>query len=99
MRLPSEPAVHAESLHSLRWLPRYLDTCVWLDNNQPAGWDGVISLSLSLSLSLAQCREAGAARADQMESMLLASHCPPAPSPSGRGLNCGGQPRHAHVLC
>ena len=23
------------------------DTCVWLDNNQPAGWDVVISLSLS----------------------------------------------------
>ena len=30
-------------------LPGYLDTCVLLDNNQPAGWDMVISLSLSLS--------------------------------------------------
>ena len=32
-----------------RWLPWYPDTCVWLDNNQPAGWDVVTSLSLSLS--------------------------------------------------
>ena len=30
------------------WIPWYPDTCMWLDNNQPAGWDVVISVSLSL---------------------------------------------------
>ena len=48
----------SSSLSAFAWLPWYPDTCVWLDNNQPAGWDVVISLSLSLP----SAEDAGAAQ-------------------------------------
>ena len=37
----------SSSLLAFAWLPWYPETCMWLDNNQPAGWD-VVNLSLSL---------------------------------------------------
>ena len=40
------------TISAFAWLPWYPDTRVWLDNNQPAGWDAVLSLCVSLSLSL-----------------------------------------------
>ena len=42
-----------------KWLCLWTSACVWVDNNQPAGWDVVISLSLSLCKSEAVSCAAG----------------------------------------
>ena len=57
------------------WLPRYLGTCVLLDNNQPAGWDAVISLSLSLSLNEQMMATNGGAEADESAGLVRLT-CP-----------------------